>query len=158
MTAEAIRILSDDEIPGHILPKLARWTAEESAAFTDERSPFDASFIEGDPRVLLITGANASGKSLAFRMVAQLADSHGIYAITLSIRERTGDGTFEMSRMRRAFIYGTESTSSTGAVSARVVQAGFHNADGDKPAILGLDEPELFSHACGGCRLNSNLH
>jgi len=131
-------------VPGLVLPRLARWAVEESAALADERSPFHGTIADGDPRVLLIVGENASGKSLAFRLVAQIADSHGIEAITLSIRERTGDGTFEMARMRRAMIYGQETTSSTGATSARVVQSGFHNMlNRPAPCLLGLDEPEI---------------
>lgn len=127
-----------------MLPRLARWAVEESAALADERSPFHGTITDGDPRVLLIVGENASGKSLAFRLVAQVAGSHGIEAITLSIRERTGDGTFEMARMRRAMIYGQETTSSTGATSSRVVQSGFHNMLGrPTPCLLGLDEPEI---------------
>lgn len=132
-----------DAVPALVLPALARWTAEHSAAFTDEGSPFSCRFIEGDARVLLVTGANASGKSLAFRLIAQLAGSNDIEALTLSIRERSGSGTFEMSRMRQSMIYGNEQTSSTGATSARVVQSGFHNLTNRGPALLALDEPEL---------------
>lgn len=138
-----LKIVDDAAIPGMVLPDLAKWVCEESAVMTDERSPFHGGLVEGDPRVLLITGENASGKSLVFRLVAQLAGGHGVEAMTLSIRERTGGGTFEMAHMRRAMIFGEEETSSTGAVSARVVAAGFHNLSNRGPAILGLDEPEL---------------
>ena len=141
--AEAPRIVAADRVPGMILPDLARWVVEESAVLADERSPFHGGLVEGDPRLLLITGENASGKSLAFRLVAQIAGDHGVEALTLSIRERTGGGTFEMARMRQGMIYGREETSSTGAVSARVVQSGFNNLSNRGPAILGLDEPEL---------------
>lgn len=137
------RIVEAEAVPGLVLPDLARWTATESAAFTAETAPFEARLIEGDARVLLVTGANASGKSLAFRLIAQLAESHGISPITLSIRERTGGGTFEMARMRQAMVYGREEKSSTGAVSARVVQSGFRNMEGRGPVCLGLDEPEM---------------
>lgn len=142
--AETPQLIDASQIPGTVLPLLARWVAEESAILADEESPFRAAFIEGDARILLITGENASGKSLAFRLMAQLAQDNGIEPLTLSIRERTGDGTFEMARMRRAMIYGQETTSSTGAVSARVVESGFHNLiKRPIPAILGLDEPEI---------------
>lgn len=139
-----MRIVDAEKVPGFILPELAQWAVDESAIMADDRSPFHGSLIDGDPRILLITGENASGKSLAFRLIAQLAQDHGVEALTLSIRERTGDGTFEMAHMRRAMIYGSETTSSTGAVSARVVQGGFHNlANRTQPALLGLDEPEI---------------
>jgi hypothetical protein len=154
MAKDGIKVLKQDAVPGMVLPALARWVVEESAVMSDERSPFSGGLVDGDPRVLLITG-----KSLAFRLIAQLAGGHGIEAMTLSIRERTGAGTNEMARMRRAFIYGEEETSSTGSTSAVVVKAGFNNLETrGGPAILGLDEPEIFSHAREGCRLAIALH
>lgn len=136
-------ILAPEAIPGMVLPDLARWMAEEARIFNDDAIPFKATLHPGDARVLLITGANASGKSLAFRLIAQLAADHKIEALTLSIRERTGAGTFEMAHMRRTMIYGREESSSTGATSARVVETGFHNLSNRGPAILALDEPEM---------------
>lgn len=138
-----MRILPDGSVPGMILPALARWAAEESHVLADEGSPFHADLVPGDPRVLLIVGENASGKSLAFRLIAQLAGTHGAVPITISIRERTGAGSDGHERMRRVFMFGDEEQSSTGATSAGVVVSGFSNLDRDKPAILGLDEPEI---------------
>lgn len=131
------------KLPALFLPELARWTTEESLALSDEESPFSGKVMEGDPRVLLIVGENASGKSLAFRLIAQIASQHKVHAITLSIRERTGGGSFEMANMRRAMIYGDEGTSSTGATSASVVERGFANLSGKGPSLLCLDEPEI---------------
>lgn len=131
------------QLPTYFLPDLARWAAEESLALSDEESPFSAKLMAGDPRVLLIVGENASGKSLAFRLIAQIASQHKVHAITLSIRERTGGGSFEMANMRRAMIYGEETTSSTGATSASVVERGFANLSGKGPSLLCLDEPEI---------------
>jgi hypothetical protein len=136
-------IVPPDRIPGQILPDLARWTAEESRAFGDEESPFHASVTEGDPRLLLIVGENASGKSLAFRLIAQIANQHKVLPVTISIRERTGGGSGGHESMRRTFMYGDEHEKSTGANSARVVETGFHNLERDSAAILGLDEPEI---------------
>ena len=159
MGKSRIDILPAEAVPGMVLPDLARWVAERSALFGDERSPFHCGLAEGDPRILLVTGENASGKSLAFRLVAQLAGSHGIEPMTLSIRERTGAGTDEMARMRRVFIYGDEETSSTGSTSATVVQSLFRSyAQRNAPALLAFDEPEIFSHAREGCRLASALN
>lgn len=137
------RIVPVEAVPGHILPALSRWMVEESRVLADEGSPFSATMVDGDPRLILIVGENASGKSLAFRLLGQLAGSHDVLAVTLSIRERTGVGTGGHERMRRAFIYGEEDEKSTGATSAQVVLAGFNNVERDKPAILGLDEPEM---------------
>lgn len=158
MTKASKRFLPEGSVPGMVLPVLARHAVEESRLLTHPETPFRGTYVEGDPRVLLVTGANASGKSLAFRLIAQMARNHDIWCVTLSIRERTGVGTEGMERMRRAFIYGDEETSSTGATSAAVVQSGFRNINGEKPALLGLDEPEIFSHARGGCRLTAKLH
>lgn len=131
-------------VPGFILPDLARWTAEESLAFSDERSPFHARYTPGDERLLLIVGDNASGKSLAFRLIAGLLNKNDVEAMTLSVRERTGGGTFEMGRMRQAMIYGREETSSTGAISVRVVQSGLRQLlERQAPSTLALDEPEM---------------
>ncbi len=137
------KIIPAASIPGPALPMLARWIVEDSRIIADESSPFSATLIEGDPRMVLIVGENASGKSLAFRLMAQLAGQHDILPITLSIRERTGAGTMGMESMRRAMIYGNEAENSTGATSARVIESGFNNANRDKPAILALDEPEM---------------
>ena len=131
------------KLPAFFLPELARWTAEESLALADDASPFRAKVMDGDSRVLLIVGENASGKSLAFRLLAQIASQHKVHAITLSIRERTGSGSFEMANMRRAMIYGDECTASTGATSASDVERGFANLSGKGPALLCLDEPEI---------------
>ena len=137
------RIVPASRVPGPVLPDLARWMVEESRVLTGEESPFRARLAAGDPRLVLIVGENASGKSLAFRLLAQIAGDHGITPVTLSIRERTGVGNGGMEHMRRAFIYGDEHEKSTGATSAGVVAAGFSNLDRDKPAMLGLDEPEI---------------
>lgn len=130
--------------PGFILNNIARWACEESAAIASEESPFSGSLIKGDPRLLLIVGENASGKSLLFRMICGVAHKeHDILPITISIRERTGSGTDGMERMRRAFMFGNEIESSTGAISSRVVDAGFNNIQREVPSILALDEPEI---------------
>lgn len=135
--------LSEMTVPGLVLPTIARWAAAESAILTSPDSPFRARMIEGDARVLLVTGANASGKSLAFRLIAQVAGKRDIFPITLSIRERTGGGTNGMERFRQTMIFGEEHDSSTGAISAKVVESGFANLKDRKAAMLGLDEPEI---------------
>lgn len=129
----------------------ARWLAEESAVFND--GPFNASVVAGYPRLLLVLGDNASGKSLMFRLIAGEAQREGVHAITLSIRERSGAGVAEMAHMRKAMIFGDEQTSSTGAISARVVETAFRQVR-ENPVLLGFDEPELglsegYAHALG---------
>lgn len=139
---EPRRILPEGAVPGLVIPQIARWAVERSKLFGDE-SPFTASLHNADPRILLIVGENASGKSLAFRLIAQMLGTEGATAITISIRERTGSGPGEMNHMRRAFMFGDEHDQSTGANSASVVEKGFSNTDRDKPNALALDEPEM---------------
>lgn len=121
----------------------ADYLGTDNVFFGREDCPFKGVVHPGDDRVLVITGENAAGKSFLFQLMAAAIHERKITAVTLSIRERTGAGTFEMSRLRRAFIYGDEEAQSTGATSARVVQSGFHNAGAEGPGLLMLDEPEM---------------
>lgn len=124
-------------------------TFANTALAADEDSPFPAHVTLADSRVIVITGANASGKSLAFRSLHRLGVNAEVSPITLSIRERTGAGTFEMASMRRAMIYGDEHAQSTGATSVTVISKGFANvvqrleATPPSPSLLMLDEPEI---------------
>lgn len=123
---------------------LTQGLIEDTLFFTHEDCPFKAAAFDGDRRVLVITGENAAGKSFLFKALSAEFNALDILPVTLSIRERTGGGTFEMSRMRQMFIYGDEADQSTGATSARVVKSGFHNAGReDRPGVLMLDEPEM---------------
>ncbi len=127
-----------------VIPSIVANCLTESAAIGDEASPFRGKAYGGDPRLVLIVGPNASGKSLLFRMIAQwLQRDHKATPVTISIRERTGSGEMEMAGMRRMMMFGDETTQSTGAASARVVEAGFGNANRYPKAALLLDEPEL---------------
>jgi hypothetical protein len=130
-----------------VLPLIAKNVLTDSRFFAedDDDTPFGGKLYAGDPRVLLVVGENASGKSLLFRVIAAFAKrDHNLTGITISIRERTGAGTREMSGMMRVFMFGDEEEQSTGATSANVVEAGFHNAgrDGGKTLLM-LDEPEI---------------
>lgn len=125
------------------LIKYAEWLASESLLFADEQSPFTASVVAGDPRLVLIVGENASGKSLFFRALIGRAQMYKASPITISIRERSGSGTFEMAGMRRAMMFGEENEQSTGATSVKVVSTGFKNLASREKSVLGLDEPEM---------------
>lgn len=127
-----------------LLPRIAKWAIEDTHLFTHENCPFQAKFYEGDARVVVVVGENASGKSLLFRIIAsKLQRDENLLPITISIRERTGSGLGEMSGMRRMFMFGDETEQSTGANSANVLQGGFHNAGRETPGVLMLDEPEI---------------
>ena len=136
-------IVPADRIPGPILPDLLRWSCEESAIFTEEGTPFTATFRQGDARLCLVVGPNASGKSLLHRLMQGLLSSHGVEAMSVSIRERTGADE-PGGMMRKAFMFGDQTRDSTGNASVRVVRTGFGTlSDRKSPSSLLLDEPEI---------------
>lgn len=122
---------------------LATWVAEEVKLFGEE-SPFRATIAKGAPKLVVVTGENASGKSLFVRVIAARAQRpHKLLPVSVSIRERTGGGTHEMGGLRRAMMFGEEGEQSTGATSVGVVKTAFGNLDRDGGSILVLDEPEM---------------
>jgi hypothetical protein len=121
----------------------ARWVADQSLLFTDDQSPFRAWVAKGHPKLLVIVGENASGKSLFFRILCGKAREQKVTPVSISIRERTGAGSSDMSGLRRVMMFGDEIDQSTGAASIQVVQSGFRNLNHPQGSILALDEPEL---------------
>lgn len=125
------------------LPAIARWVAEESVLFDDD-SPFTADIADGDPRLVVITGGNADGKSLLFRVMAAKIHQAGATPVQLSIRERAGSGGHDMAGIRRIMMFGEESEQSTGATSVTSIRRAFEgNLDREAGSVLLLDEPEL---------------
>ena len=123
--------------------------AASSGLFANDESPFSAHVTtRGGERLVVITGENASGKSLFFKVMSAMAKSKaGISPITISIRERTGAGLSEMSSFRKTVMFGDEDEQSTGTTSVRTMLSGFKSArswaeDGKIP-LLFLDEPEI---------------
>lgn len=121
----------------------------DSRFASDADCPFPCqTIVQGSP-VVVLTGANATGKSLAFRHLARFAHAEALAVITLSIRERTGSGVSDMAGLRRSMIYGDESEQSTGATSVGVAQRGFANVatrlseSPPVPTLLMFDEPEM---------------
>ena len=125
------------------IPALASWIADESAMFSDERSPFQAHATPGSPGLAVVVGENASGKSLFVRVLAAKAQQAGALPVSLSIRERAGSGTAEMARFRQVMMFGDENEQSTGATSVRAIATAFNNLDRPQGSVLLLDEPEL---------------
>lgn len=122
--------------------------------FSMPTSPFSADVAIGDPKLFVITGENASGKSLFFRAMCELVREDGLLPITVSIRERAGTGESGVARLRQTFMFGDEAQQSTGATSVSAVTAALQNLDRDQGTVLGLDEPELglsdaYAHALG---------
>jgi len=154
MTTNDGRLIEASRIPGMIVQDLATYLCEESIAFDGDQSPFRADIVPGDPRLTLVVGGNATGKSIMHKMLVGLAHAHGIEPISLSIRERTGSNESPGS-MRRQFMYGYEHRDSTGNTSVRTTRKAFETLAGrSAPAMVLLDEPEMglsdgFAHAFG---------
>ena len=124
--------------------QVARWVAETSMLFNDADSPFRAEVADGAPELVVVTGENASGKSLYVRVAGAVVQKDmGALPVSVSIRERTGAGTSEMGGMRRVMMFGDEQEQSTGATSVSVVQKAFGNLDRPNGSVLIVDEPEL---------------
>jgi hypothetical protein len=124
---------------------VARWVAEESALFNDEGSPFHASVAGRAAKLVVVTGENASGKSLFVRVAGSvLRTKDGALPVSVSIRERTGGGSSDMGGIARSMMFGDEQENSTGAVSARVADTAItNNLTRESGSMLILDEPEI---------------
>lgn len=91
----------------------------------------------GNPRFVVVTGENAGGKSFLVRYLSQ-SQPREVEVIPISIRLRTSPG------MQRGMVFGDETRSSTGQVSARVVQTALKTIrERGTPTLLVLDEPDL---------------
>lgn len=123
---------------------LATHIIERSFLFNTDGTPCRAARTEqGSPNLVLVTGENASGKSLFARIAGATLSQEKVVPVSVSIRERTGAGSFDMSRMRQVMMFGDEEENSTGATSVRVISTAFKNLDHAEGSALLLDEPEL---------------
>lgn len=96
-------------------------------------------FSEVDVPAFLVSGLNASGKSILTNMVEILARDCGFAHRCVSMDNRTSS-----SGLERAMIFGSESDQSTGFISTGAVIKGLKASQtGDKPAVLILDEPDI---------------
>ena len=126
-----------------------------SAFWADERCPFSGHLVAGDTQALFVAGDNASGKSLFVEYLRGWArQRHDQMQMCVSIRERTGAGLSEGAGMRRAMMFGSEDSQSTGATSLSTTLRAFSTLKGwadeapNKRILAVLDEPELgLSHA-----------
>lgn len=127
----------------------AKELTQETIFWTHQDNPFRANIEPGDPRIVLVVGDNASGKSFFVDNVRRIAKdiSEDVSTVSISIRERTGSGLDDMAGLRRSMMFGNESEQSTGATSAGMIKKGFSNVlsrlEEGKKVILVLDEPEL---------------
>lgn len=131
----------------------------ESHLWSHPRLPFKARVHEGHPKLAVVTGENGTGKSLLVQLLCSWCRVHEeIQNISVSIRERTGSGLYDMAGMRRAMMFGDETEESTGAISIRVLEPAFNTlasrSKENQSTVLVLDEPELglsdgFANAMG---------
>jgi hypothetical protein len=111
----------------------------------EKQSVLPSLFEEGtNPRLLLISGENAGGKSLAVailrRVSNELAGIEGghLEVMDIGMNRRVAAG------IERSFIFGHEATESTGNVSIRTAIKGIENSRSrDNPHWLILDEPDI---------------
>jgi KaiC/GvpD/RAD55 family RecA-like ATPase len=97
----------------------------------------------GNPRLIVVTGGNASGKSLfalAYRSLVAREDDK-IERITVDMKMRSQGG------FRRAFMFGDEEWESTGQISVKAAHGAFTTCRGrENDHVLCLDEPDVVSH------------
>lgn len=125
------------------IAEIAQDLLAESVLFKKEEFPFEGTLTPGHPKILLVTGENAAGKSFFFQVLQGWARAHyDFVGITVSIRERTGAGTREDGGMRRMMMFGDEAVQSTGACSVDVIERAFGNVSEPKRFLM-LDEPEI---------------
>jgi hypothetical protein len=94
----------------------------------------------GHPKFTVVTGDNASGKSLLCRAVAEkLREAHPkleVIPVTMNGRSRAG--------IERLAIWGDESRQSTGHLSVRAVLGGLRTCrERSNDHVLVLDEPDI---------------
>jgi len=116
---------------------------ESSLLFNSEETPFKVQYIEGDPRFVLILGDNASGKSLAFRLLKSRLSDAGKRVAIVSIRERVGNPFNDMGGFAKTLMYGYEHEQSTGATTLQVLNKAFKHLGGEGYDVVGIDEPEI---------------
>jgi predicted ATPase len=120
-------------------PKLLahlKWLRDELRVV--DESWLELAIHEADPKLVVIVGDNASGKSFVVRAVESFVTRDGALSVSTSIRERAREG------MQRVFMYGEERTQSTGATTTNWIISAFeNNLARPNGCILSLDEPEL---------------
>lgn len=118
----------------------------EMEKFQEDRERLFPSRLEVGSRedVLVVTGENASGKSLAFLILNNLVRSFGkedkidVLVMDIGMNRRTRSG------IERAFMFGDEDLDSTGNISIKIMQTGVDNSrNKDRYHYLMLDEPDI---------------
>ncbi|MBY3433852.1 hypothetical protein HFN89_06785 [Rhizobium laguerreae] len=114
--------------------------------FKDEAVEIIPSILEvGERRdLLVVTGENASGKSLAFMLISQLGRTFAKQdKIDLEVMD-IGMGRRTTSGIAKAFMFGDENIDSTGNISIKIVQTAVSTSQARKGFhYLMLDEPDI---------------
>lgn len=142
--------------PKRTLPTAAAIVAdlvENTYLLSDDNCPFSFHPQDGDPRVVVLAGENATGKSLLTSMLASRAyHDHGVEPMIVSMVARTSAG------MQRAFTYGGEDYRATGEVSLSVSMKALNHLptrlEEQGAGLVILDEPDVglsenYAHAFG---------
>lgn len=104
-----------------------------------EPSPFRCSLQIGHPKLCVITGKNASGKSVIRKILHNHHDDHKLKYMVLSQEGRCASGGFE-----RLFLYGTEKDESTGYNSVKMLLKAIQSGQSwEQPFGMMIDEPEI---------------
>lgn len=118
----------------------------ETDEFKDEANGIIPSALESGGRrdILVVTGENASGKSLAFMIINQLGRSLAKQdKVELEVMD-IGMGRRTRSGIEKGFIFGDENIDSTGNISIKVMQTAVANSRKREGFhYLMLDEPDI---------------
>ena len=116
------------------IKKVFGWFAKKYA--WQDTIPVSTTF--GHPKLLVITGENASGKSLLRRLISSLAHKDKIEPIAISPEFRQRGG------MMTVFVYGDESYDASGKIACVTVLGAIKTSkEREKPHIIILDEPDM---------------
>lgn len=106
--------------------------------FADKNSPVPVLYRPGDVPLVVITGENASGKSLMRRAIHQILGRHKIECIGLSMEGRKRGG------IESAMIYGDEGSNSTGSNSSHTITTAIRTSiSREREHAIMWDEPDI---------------
>lgn len=121
---------------------------KENKLYCDKKCPFPfhVETNNDDSKITVITGDNASGKSLFVKDFKNCAKKFfGIKPIVVSIRERLNPSSGNEVEKRRIFSFNDESNKSTGVSSLEIIKKSLSTlaqwGKEDKTMLI-LDEPE----------------
>ncbi len=113
----------------------------------------NVNYTDNNSKLNVITGENATGKSLLRKIITGKARKNNVFAYHFSQQARSTGG-FE-----RAFIYGSEDDESTGQISAHVTLKSFSNSlKNTNQHIIVWDEPDTGLSDAYAAGLGSKIH